>query len=155
MDGTSGVDPGAAIEMLVNWRQTWHLLPMLTRYHHLRSATARLAASAAEQQAYLQGLLLPVAIDEDSSAYCCDELGLEFEDYFISVEHMLAAGELSAQQAEALRSLNAILEAWSGQQHADFWRSDALQSDPRWSAVRTRAQAALEMLPVRDEPNGS
>lgn len=123
---------------------------MLTRYQHLRAAIARLAAPASEQQAYLQDLFRPLAVDGDSSAYGCDELALEFEDYFISVEHMLGAKELSSQQADALRSLEAILEKWSGEQHYEFWRRDALQSDPRWADVRECAAAVLGLLPIRD-----
>jgi hypothetical protein len=126
----------------------------MRRYDLLRAATARLAAPASEQELYLNRLLLPLAIDGDSSAYGCDELGLQFEDCFISAEQMLAAGELSTEQIRSLSSLNATLERWSGEQHADFWQRDALQADPRWTEVRGLAQAALNLLPAKDERNG-
>lgn len=124
---------------------------MLTRYDHLRLATCHLAASASEQQAYLNDLLLPLAVDGNSSAYGCDELALQFEDYFISVERMLAAGELSIEQVETLHILNDALERVSGEDNADFWRRNALQSDPRWANMRVLAQAVLKLLPPRTE----
>ncbi|QMW22491.1 hypothetical protein [Sandaracinobacteroides saxicola] len=122
-----------------------------TRYSQLRSATARLAAAAAEQDLYLQKTLFPDTADKARSEYNCDELALEFNDYYIAVEHMVAAGELSAEQAEALRGLDMVLDLWSGRQNADFWRRGALHSDPRWDAVRESARNALKTMPVRDE----
>lgn len=92
---------------------------------------------------------MPLAVNGDSSAYGCDELVLQFEDYFISVEYMLADGELTVDQKEALVALNAFLEKWSGETHSDFWRRDALQSDPRWEVVRGLAQSALDVMPIR------
>ena len=124
---------------------------MLTRYEHLRGATCHLAAPAEEQQAYLDDLLLPLAVEGDSSAYECDELALQFEDYFISVENMLGAGELSVEQVEALYALNDALEGLSGEKHADFWQRDALRSDPRSADVRALAQEAMKLLPPRIE----
>ena len=124
---------------------------MLTRYDHLRAATGRLAAPHDEQRTYLNELFLPLAVDGDSSAYGCDELALQFEDYFISVEYMLAEGELSSEQADALNSLNDKLEALSGEQNADFWRRDALQSDARWADVRALARTAVQSLPPKTE----
>jgi hypothetical protein len=129
-------------------------MDVLSRYQQLRAVTARLAAPAAEQQAYLEQLFLPLAVDGDSSAYGCDELALEFEDYFISAEHMLRDGKLSIRQLELLRALDAILGKWSGEHHSDFWRRDALRTDPRWEDVRKHAQSALAMLPADDQPIG-
>jgi hypothetical protein len=122
---------------------------MLTRYDHLRAATARLSSQAEEQEFYLRKLLLPIAVDGDSPSYGCDELGLQFEDYFVSAKMMLEAGELSRLQFDALNSLNTVLDTWSGEQNADFWRRDALRDDPRWAEVRLLAQRAIDLLPIR------
>jgi hypothetical protein len=64
---------------------------------------------------------------------------------------MLAEGELSSQQADALIALNDKLEALSGEQNADFWRRDALQSDARWADVRALARTAVRSLPPKTE----
>lgn len=126
---------------------------MLTRYDHLRAATARLSAQAEDQESYLNNLLLPLAIDGDSSAFGCDELGLQFEDCFVSAKMMLKAGELSRRQFDALNSLNTVLDTWSSEQNADFWRRDALRGDIRWAEVRVLAQKAIDFLPIRIRAN--
>jgi len=128
---------------------------MRTRYDHLRAATGRLAAPAEEQEAYLRELLRPLAVDGHTSAYGCEELGLQFEDYFVSAELMMTDGELSRRQFDALNSLNAVLDAWSGEQNGDFWHRDALRADPRWAEVRALARKAVEILPLIDGSNGN
>jgi hypothetical protein len=121
---------------------------MPSRYDNLRTATARLAAPAEQQLAWLHALFLPLVRDGDTSGYGNDELALQFEDYAISIDHMLNAGELTSGQADALRTLDRILLSWSGKQHPEFWTRDALLTDPRWVDVRQRAKAALDLLPA-------
>lgn len=56
--------------------------------------------------------------------------------------------------AEAIQPLDLLLEQWSGQENADFWRREALFHDPRWVQVRACAARALARLPDEERATG-
>ena len=56
---------------------------------------------------------------------------------------MIDFGELTAWQRDAALPLDHILDQWSGEAHADFWKREALWSDARWDEVRRVAKDVL------------
>ena len=109
---------------------------MTTRYQQLRQSIVRLAAPADEQHKYLESILRHLTPDNDASGYGDDELGLEFGDIYIAAGHMREWGEITLQEIDAAKPLDALLEMWSGEENAGFWRREALWADPRWEQVR-------------------
>lgn len=85
----------------------------------------------------------PLTGGGSAAHYSNDELALEIDDIFHAAQHMIDAGELTPWQRDAALPLDQILKQWSGPVHADFWRRDALWSDPRWDDVRSLAKKAL------------
>lgn len=120
---------------------------MPTRYQQLRQAIFYLAASAEGQSAHLDRILAPVTRGGSSAAYGNDELALELDDVFHAANDMIEHKELSEVECAAIRPLYDLLTRLSGQHNADFWRREALASDPRWDEVRKYAEAALRLLP--------
>ena len=120
---------------------------MGTRYTLLREAVANLAASADAQVSYLDDSFAGLTGGQSAEAYGNDELGMEFDDSFMAVGHMLEYGEISQAEIDALRSLDEMLSQWSGSEHKDFWARKALFGDPRWQAIRLRASEVLALLP--------
>jgi hypothetical protein len=116
---------------------------MPARFEQLREAIANLAASADVQAAYLDRVHSPLTGGGSAAGYGNDELALEFDDIFHAAGHMVDAGELTPWQRDAAVPLDAILNRWSGQSHAAFWKREALWSDPRWEEVRSVAKEAL------------
>ncbi|PAX06369.1 hypothetical protein [Sphingomonas lenta] len=123
---------------------------MPSRYENLRNAVARLAAPAEQQVAYLDRIHAPLADGASAIGYGNDELALELDDYFSPACDMIFYGELSEAERTAILPLSKLLGKLGGQEHADFWRREALFNDPRWAEVRSHAAQALEHLP--DEP---
>ncbi|NIJ65082.1 hypothetical protein FHR20_002044 [Sphingomonas leidyi] len=120
---------------------------MPTCYQYLRQAVAHLAAGADTQHAHLESILGHLTPDGDASGYGNDELALELDDFYHAANHMHEWGEISREEIEAIRPLDAMLRTLSGKAHADFWRREALWSDPRWEQVRALARRALAQLP--------
>jgi hypothetical protein len=120
---------------------------MGTRYTILREAVANLAASADAQVSYLDDSFAGLTGGKSAEAYGNDELAMEFDDSFIAVGHMLEFGEINQTEIDALRSLDDMLNRWSGPAHKDFWARRALFKDPRWQAIRLRASEVLALLP--------
>ena len=116
---------------------------MQSRFEQLRGAIANLAASADEQAAHLDRVHIPLTGGGSAANYSNDELALEFDDVFHAAGHMIDAGELTTWQRDAALPLDQTLKQWSGQVHADFWKREALWSDPRWDEVRSIAKKAL------------
>jgi hypothetical protein len=127
---------------------------MPTRYEQLRQAIANLAASAEEQAAYLDRLFVPVTGGGSAEAFGNDELAEELEDIYPATRHMLQYGEIKQTEIDAIRPLDDLLERWSGQAHADFWKREALFADPRWQDIRDCARKALAQLPDETRANG-
>jgi len=109
------------------------------RLETLKATLRTLSAPARAQADYLDGLCGPTAAD-----YGNDELGLELDDAFSSHEEMLKAGLLTDRQATAIRLLNGLLASGSSNAESEFWKREALSTDPRWEQVRSAARAALE-----------
>ncbi|RYG88230.1 MAG: hypothetical protein EON59_05095 [Alphaproteobacteria bacterium] len=126
---------------------------MGTRYTFLRESVANLAASAADQASYLDDSFAGLTGGKSAEAYGNDELAMEFDDSFIAVSHMLEYGEIRQSEIDALRSLDEMLNRWSGPRHTDFWARKALFEDHRWEAIRLRAIEVLALMP--DEPRES
>src|SRR6187551_3311781 len=101
------------------------------RYQLLRESIVRLAASADDQHAYLESILAHLTPNGDATGYGNDELALEFDDLYPATEHMRQWGEITQEEIDAARPLEALLDRWSGHQNADFWRREALWQDPR------------------------
>lgn len=120
---------------------------MGTRYTMLREAVANLAASAEAQVAYLDSSFSGLTGGKSAEAYGNDELAMEFDDSFIAIGHMLEFGEVSQDEIDALRTLDEMLNCWSGSAHKDFWAREASFKDPRWQAIRSRAAEVLALLP--------
>lgn len=126
---------------------------MPSRYQDLRQVVARLAEDADVQHAYLESILGHLTPDGDASGYGNAELALELEDIYLAANHMHEWGEISREEIEAIRPLDTMLSALGGPDHADFWRREALWSDPRWEEIRVTAHRALAALP--DEERAS
>lgn len=67
---------------------------------------------------------------------------------------MRSRGEIMQAEIDAAKPLNALLDEWSGERHADFWRREALWSDPRWQQVRECAQQVLSLYPDEQRAEG-
>ena len=59
----------------------------------------------------------------------------------------------SEEEIAAARPLDEMLSAWSGKNNADFWRREALWSDPRWDEVRACARRVLSVYPDEERPS--
>lgn len=127
---------------------------MPTRYQQLRQAIANLAAPAAEQAAYLDGIFSPLTGRGSAAAYGNDELALEFEDIHCAVGHMLEHGEIRQAEIDAARPLDELLLRWSGRNNADFWAREALFTDSRWEEVRDCARRVLAAFPDEERSGG-
>lgn len=126
---------------------------MPTRYQQLRLSIANLAAPADAQAAYLDRLHSRLTDGASAAGYGNDELGLEFDDSYGAVGHMLDCGEISQKEIDAAKPLDRLLQQWSSKTNAGFWTREALFTDPRWHEVRQCAQNVLEAFP--DEPRES
>ena len=126
---------------------------MPTRYQQLRQAIANLAAPAERQVAHLDSIF--VSLPEGSSAadYGNDELALEFDGIYCAAGHMRDYGEITQAEIDAAKPLNELLLRWSGQHNADFWKREALFTDPRWDQVRECASQALAVFPDEERPS--
>ncbi len=126
---------------------------MWDRYQQLRQAISRLAASADEQHAYLESILGHLTADGDASRYGNDELALEFDDIYMAAGHMRAWGEITQDEIDAAKPLDDLLHQWGGEQHAEFWRREALWQDQRWERVRQCAREVLRQYPDEKRPS--
>ena len=72
-----------------------------------------------------------------------DALALEFDDlyadYIDDLEELPTADQLSALQA-----LDSALTTISGAANSDLWTEAAIKSHPRWSEIRSLAQAVIQ-----------
>ncbi len=125
---------------------------MASRYQQLRRAVANLAAPAQDQIRHLDEGFASLTGGGSAAAYGNDELALELDDIFHAAGDMIAHGELSEAEKEAIRPVDELLRKWSGQENSDFWRREALFNDPRWAEVRACAARALAHLPDEERP---
>ncbi len=96
----------------------------------------RLAASGAQQEAYLRRL---------GTAPSLDELALEFDDEYAPLRHRPSDPQASTFD-EALAALDACLRRFGGASNAHLWVVEALER-PEWQEVRRLAQRALAERP--------
>lgn len=103
----------------------------------LREALARLAAPAAEQRGYLQGLLSYPSVDE---------LALDLSDLVLLADQQVPEGDISPSERDAIKAVDAKLDSISGAQNAQLWTPEALSVAPEWEEIRKLAADALESL---------
>ena len=127
---------------------------MPTRYQQLRQAIARLASNADEQHAYLESIFGSPNGRRDACAYGNDELALEFSSIFDAAGHMLQWAEITQDEIDAAKPLDAMLDELSGKHCKDFWQREALWTDPRWAKVRRCARQVLKLYPDEERPSG-
>lgn len=97
-------------------------------------ATAVLALSAAQQEAWLASLDIQVPVDE---------LALEFEDGHLLLPQWTAAGWLPPEAVPAFAAVDAALDAMSGSENAHLWTTEALHRAREWERVRELAAVVL------------
>ena len=119
------------------------------RFANLKASIVMLAAPASEQSAYLTGLFRQIDGD-DARFRPCDELALEFDDYWLPAQSLVDEGKLSSAQHAAIQRLSdyfdeTVLEL-------GFWRRESLFNDPRWQAIREIASEVLLALPAEETP---
>jgi hypothetical protein len=100
-------------------------------------ATAVLALTATQQEAWLASLNIQVPVDE---------LALEFEDGHLLLPQWVEAGWLPPEAVPAFFAVDSALTDMSGTQHADLWTVAALYDAPEWARVRELAGAVLRLL---------
>jgi hypothetical protein len=125
-----------------------------TRYQLLRQAVFNLAASAEEQAGHLDRTFETMTGGGSAAGYGNDELALELDDIFRAADDMIAHGELTEAEKEAIRPLDRMLSEWSGQENAPFWQRAALFHDARWKEVRACAARVLAGLPDEERMIG-
>lgn len=96
---------------------------------------------------------MPLARGGSAAGYGNDELALEFEDIYGAAGHMLQYGEITEAEIAAAKPLDELLLRWSGQRNFDFWRREALFTDPRWEEVRDCASRCLAAFPDEERPS--
>jgi hypothetical protein len=100
-------------------------------------ATAVLALPADSQKLWLSSLGLP------GQPLYADELAMEFDDGVRLLDQFVSSGWLKGAAADRLRVLDGLLTEMSGSENAELWTLEALESSPRWEAVRASARSAL------------
>jgi hypothetical protein len=97
-------------------------------------AVAVLALPAADQVEWVDSLGVgPVA----------DELALELGDGALLAQQFVEAGWLGADNLSPLMAVDLLLKDMSGLENEALWDYPALNSSPRWAAVRKRAKDVL------------
>lgn len=71
-----------------------------------------------------------------------DEFALELHDNALLLDQFVELGFLSAQDAAAVRKLDAQMEAMSGPENAALWTVEALDTS-EWNNIRESARAIL------------
>jgi hypothetical protein len=102
----------------------------------MRRTLSNLAADAIEQARYLT--------KELGVGPLADERALEFDNISSRVWQAVEEDLVSAETASAIRALNGVLQAMSGEANERLWSIAGLQS-PEWDAVRRHARAALDL----------
>jgi hypothetical protein len=77
---------------------------------------------------------------------CVDELALDYNGIAAAANDMLAVGEISEGHRDCLNSLDELLQQFSGENNAQLWTPQALQSAEEWKQVRAMARNCLALL---------
>jgi hypothetical protein len=100
----------------------------------LLATVSRLAADPSMQRDYLEQL---------GTWDCLDELALEFDWSYSTLK---TYGLLTADQAEALESIDKLLVSFSGEANTPLWYGLEGLEKPEWAEVRILARNALATL---------
>lgn len=100
-------------------------------------ATAVLALTATQQEAWLASLDIQVPVDE---------LALEFEDGHLLLPQWVEAGWLPSQAVPAFAAVDTALTGMSGKGHSELWSIAALHEASEWGHVRELAAEVLHLL---------
>lgn len=109
----------------------------MTRIHLLKYALRTLWRPVNEQLDYLEHLGIHGFVDE---------IALEYDAISQAAEDMLLRDELNQAQYDAVRNLDSLLSAISGDQHSNLWSTEALRRAPEWENVRRLAKKTLDLL---------
>jgi hypothetical protein len=104
----------------------------------ITDALQRLASSADSQVSYLQSMNLSA-----------DELALELDDSLPALGSLLESGQVTDQQAAAMRRVDEALSQMSGRANRELWTEEGLRHAPEWERVRNLAGEALALLNSR------
>lgn len=96
-----------------------------------------LASPAKDQQDYVERMGLGRSVDE---------LALGLDDFIVMLPAAVNDGEVSEDQAAAIRRVSDLTASFSGKENAALWRTEQLDSAPQWKEVRRLARLALESL---------
>lgn len=100
-------------------------------------ATAVLALTAEQQEAWLASLDIQVPVDE---------LALEFDNGHVLLPQWMEARWLPREAAPAFSAVDAALTAMSGAERSELWTVEALYEAPEWARIRELAAAILHLL---------
>lgn len=76
-----------------------------------------------------------------------DELALTWSDVEITLDRLVADHQVEeAARCEALDEISVFFEERSGEEHAAWWTTEAVERDEGWETVRLLARAALSRL---------
>ena len=115
------------------------------RFANLKASIAMLAAPASEQSAYLTKIFHQM--DGDAAQFRpCDELALEFDDYWAPAQILVDEGILSSVQYAAIQRLSDYFD--ETELELGFWERGSLFEDPRWEEIREIAREVLATLPA-------
>jgi hypothetical protein len=106
-----------------------------------------LAAPPDEQAEYLDRIFIRCTGGGSAAAYGNEELALQLDDSLSPTAHMIEFGEITANEAAAIKLLNDHFLAYWQPDDPIFWGRDALFHDPRWQEVRAMAAHILNKLP--------
>lgn len=104
-------------------------------YDNLKRTVEDLAAPADKQEAMLR-----------KARVGPDELALDFDTFAAAALNLAESGELSQDALEAVRALNAHLEAFGGAHNAKEWTEAALYCSTNWATARTLAADILRLM---------
>lgn len=84
-------------------------------------------------------------------AATCDEMAIDFDNYFTSSYKSYLDNELlTIDQVQILKELDTFFDERSGDKSPDFWDDFLLETNPEWQIVRQKAMVILELIGMRD-----
>jgi hypothetical protein len=80
-----------------------------------------------------------------SNSFSCEELALEFDDWY-SALIPTHEKELSARQTACLSALHSYFDKISGEENAVLWTQNAMINRQEWDDIRLIARMAIDSL---------
>jgi hypothetical protein len=105
------------------------------RWRLLTASLTALAADAVTQQVWLEEHRVET-----------DDLALDFEHALRTAAPLAADGRIEADVMARLRGIDTLFTDMSGQQHANRWTPEVLESDAGWNEARVLARQLLNEL---------